>query len=100
MGTSWRRCFLILLLISAQTDETWIVTSVWPAPPLADDDEYLPSNQRDWQERPDARQISTLARPRSPIDDVSLVQTNARCPSKFTDQLGSLSLYVFMSLQC
>jgi len=61
------RCFLIFLLISAQADDALFVSAVWPVPPVADDDEYLPSDQHDYQERSEARRIFAFARPRPAV---------------------------------
>jgi hypothetical protein len=99
MRMSCRHCFMIFLLISAQADDTWVVPSAWPAPPLADDDEYIPSDQHVYQERSDARQVPVFARPRTAVANIALIQSNSRRQSKLTDYLASLFLYVFMSLQ-
>jgi hypothetical protein len=98
MRLSCLRCSLIILLLSAQADDTWLATA-WPTPPVADDDEYLPTEQRRAPEESEIRQTLAIAQPGSRVAGRSLNDSDTRYRSKVTDYFASLTLYVFMSLR-
>ena len=60
---------------------------------------FRPLDQHGYQEQPEPRQIFAIAKPRTTVANIPLNQTDSRRRSKLTAVLGSLSLYVFMSLQ-
>jgi hypothetical protein len=93
------RCSLIILVLSAQADDIWAAPTVWPAPPVADDDEYLPSEQHVTRELSEIRQAFAVTQPGGTSADLSLNPIASRYRTKVTDYLAALTLYVFMSLQ-
>ena len=91
---------LILLLISAQVDDTWAVAPVVLSAPLADeDDEYLPSQRVTRGEESYSRQKPVLDAVNPRNADFPFAPGSV--PSKWilTTPFAPLSLYVFMSLQ-
>jgi hypothetical protein len=98
MRLTYLRCFFIFLLISAQADDTWVLPSVSPVPPAADDD-YLPSDQSYYWEQSVNRRILAMAKPRTAIADEFSNQSNSRCRSELADDLVTHSLYALRSLR-
>jgi hypothetical protein len=99
MRASYIRCFLIFLLVSAQADDTWTISSVSPAPSQTDDDEYLPIRQDESRQQCDSRHISAVLGKKPEDRDAFLVESNSPYWPKLTRFIASPSLYVFMSLQ-
>jgi hypothetical protein len=89
---------LLLLLISAQVDDTWAVAPVSPSAPLADDDEYLPSQWRAQEECP-PRQGPVLVGLEPQTADLPLVRRGVPLEWGRTTPFAPPSLYVLMSLQ-
>ena len=95
------QCFLILLVISAEVDETWTAGFAVPIFVPDDDDDYLPSEQQECREQLFARQILAIRGPGLRVADTraSLMPGDARCQSMIPGYVSSLSLYALMSLQ-
>src|SRR5262249_41513182 len=92
------RCFLILLLISAEVDDTW-AGFVLPISVPEDDDEYLPAEQQECREQLLARHTPAIERQTPRIAHTILIQSDAGKESTLVGYARSLSLYVLMSLQ-
>jgi len=92
--------FLILLLISAQVDDTWAVAPVLPSAPLTDDnDEYLPAQWRSLGERSSSSQKGLFDGRKPQTANFSSVRRGVPTEWKLTTSFAPHSLYVFMSLQ-
>jgi hypothetical protein len=90
---------LILLLISAQVDNSWAGVPVLPSAPQADDDEYLPSPQRPQQEECSPHQKPVFAGLKPQIADLPLVRRGVPSAWNLTTPFTPPPLYAFMSLQ-
>src|SRR5262249_2315133 len=91
---------LVLLLISAQVDDSWAVAAVLAAAPRADgNDEYLPAQQRPQEQRPSSCPQPVFEAVKLPHADFSFVPRGAPSEWNLTTACGPAPLYVFMSLQ-
>ena len=94
-------CLLILLLISAQVDDSWAVAPVLPSASLPDDnEEYLPAQRRLQEQRSSPRQEPVV------FDSVrlhhaalSFVPRGVPSERNLTTPFTPPPLYAFMSLQ-
>jgi hypothetical protein len=90
---------LILLLISAQVDDSWAPVPVGPFAPQADDDEYLPSPQRPQEEVCSPHQKPVFAGLKPQTAELPLVRRGVPSEWNLTTPFTPPPLYVFMSLQ-
>jgi hypothetical protein len=90
--------FLVLLLISAQVDNFW-AAAVLPSAPLAEDDEYLPPQQRPQEKECSPHQEPVFVGLKPPTADLPLVRRGVPSEWNRTTLFSPAPLYVFMSLQ-
>jgi hypothetical protein len=96
----WLAYLLILLLISAQVEDTWAVAPVLPPAPLADDnDEYLPAQQRPRGELSSFRQKPLFDAVKPRAADFPYVPRRVPSEWNLATPFAPPPLYVFMSLQ-
>jgi hypothetical protein len=93
--------FLILLLFSAQVDDSWDIPSSYQNQTVDEDDEYLPVGREQDLQQSSKSQRSVLADPiLSPSDFFSYPRTGGVASGTLLDApVGPSPLYVFMSLQ-
>jgi hypothetical protein len=96
---NWHSYFLILLLIWAQVDDFWVAALVLPSAPLADDDEYLSSQQRPQVEVCSSHQKPVFLGLKPQTADLPLVRRGVPSEWNLTTAFLPPPLYVFMSLQ-
>ena|SRR6516162_3996903 len=95
--------FLILLLLSAPIDDTWVIDSVLSSPSMPDDDdEYLPREQEKCEQEPVTCQrqpfVYAHADYSAPVSgDLSGKPFSGE---NLTSPFDRPLVYVFMSLQC
>jgi hypothetical protein len=91
---------LVLLLISAQVQDTWAVALVLPSTPLADEnDEYLPVQRQPRGEQPSSSPKPLFNALKPPAVDVSFVPRGVPAEWILTTPFAPPLLYIFMSLQ-
>jgi hypothetical protein len=91
---------LLLLVISAQVDEAWVVAPVSPSVPLADDDdEYLPAQRRVGGEQYASGQGPTNIGLKPQAAESSVVRRGVPSEWDLTTPFTPPPLYLFMSLQ-
>jgi hypothetical protein len=88
----------VLLLISAQVDDTWATAPVLPSAPLAED-EFLPSQPRSQVEESSPHQKPVVVGFKSPIADFPLDRRGVLTGCTLTTPFAPPPLYVFMSLR-
>jgi hypothetical protein len=90
---------LILLVFSAQVDDTWGLTSVSTSVPLADEDnEYLASQETVTDQECSPRGKQVFARLKALTADLPPVGKDVRTAWNATAPFAPRSLYVYMSL--
>jgi hypothetical protein len=95
----WLAYLLLLLLFSAQVDETWGVTLGSPsASPAADNDEYLPAQPRREVEPSTSRQ-EPLFGLKPQTADGSIARRSVPGERNHTPPAAPPPLYAFMSLR-
>jgi hypothetical protein len=109
-GTSERPCqmqracyFLIVLLLSAPFDDTWVDVPVLSSPSVPDDnDEYLPQEREQGNERSATRRPEPFVRLKADIRGSwsGDLRGMTLCNLIFAGHFDPPLLYVFMSLQC
>jgi hypothetical protein len=96
----WLACLLILLLISAQIDDAWVVVPVLPPAPLPDgNDEYLPAQWSSRVEQSSSRQRPVFDAVKLRTADFAFVPRSVPSEWNLTTTFAPPPLYVFMSLQ-
>jgi hypothetical protein len=91
---------LVLLVISAQVDDTWAVAPVVLSAPFADeDDEYLPSERLTLGEESSSCQKPVLGAVKLLTADFPCVPGSVPSEWNLTTPFVPLPLYVFMSMQ-
>jgi hypothetical protein len=90
---------LLLLLISAQVDDVWAATPASPSAPLADDDEYLPAQQRPEEEQIALGQGLPFVGLRAPPADLPVAQKRPPSGPNPATPFTPQPLYAFMSLR-
>jgi len=95
-------CFLILLVFSAQADNTWDVSPVSVSQSVDDDDEYLPLKREQDLQRVFSRAASFLfdLLPRTTDFLLSRLKSGVATASNHFGPFGPLPLDLLMSLQC
>jgi hypothetical protein len=91
--------FLILLLILAQVDDYWAASPVLPSVPLADDDEYLPAQQRPKNEERSSHKKPVFVGLKTRTADLPLARRGMPSKWNLTTPFTPPPLYLFMSLQ-
>jgi hypothetical protein len=92
--------FLILLLISAQVDDAWVVAADVPSTPLVEDgDEYLPAQRPPQEELFSSSQGARFVRLTVPAMNFSVVRRNLPPSWNLAAPFTAPPLYAFMSMQ-
>src|SRR5262245_21963715 len=92
--------FLILLLISAQVDDAWVVAAHVPFAPLVEDgDEYLPAQRPPREELSSSSQGARFVRLTVAAVNFSVVRRNLPPSWNLATPFTTPPLYALMSLQ-
>ena len=90
---------LLLLLISAQVDDAWPVAPSSQSAPLADDDEYLPAQQRPEEEQIASGQWLPFVGLKAQPADLPVVPKRPPSGSTPATPFAPQPLYAFLPLR-